>query len=111
MIPWAKLNTRPVTRSQPPQIKKAALVLSVLTARLVIQSAATKKTSAVGINQEIWPPMLDKNRRSSPVGPHTETPPAACAPPTLPVSFPERRPNPLYPKMRFKMLLFWDPPT
>ena len=54
-------------------------------------------------------PNVGLKSRVNPVGPHML--PASPRPPTLPVSFPLRRPNPLYPKMRLRMLLSWDPPT
>jgi len=66
-------------------------------------------TSAPGSNHDIMLPNSVLKRRVRPVGPHML--PATDPPPTLPVSFPVMRPNPLYPKMRLKMLLFCDPPT
>jgi hypothetical protein len=59
---------------------------------------ATINARAAGSSQEIWPPKLERNIRSQPVGPHMLVDPVVIAEPapvTLPVSFPVRRPKPL----------------
>ena len=60
------------------------------------------------MSQEICVPNSLPKKRSSPVGPQRD--PTAPAPPTLPLSLPESRPSPLYPKIRLSRLLFWEPP-
>ena len=93
MMPWAKLNTAPVSSSHPPKMRKAARTRSVLGARRVSHSTATRPIREPGINHEICPPIEERNRRFHPVGPHML--PAAPCPPTLPVSLPVSRPKPL----------------
>jgi len=90
-------------------------VRSVRGARRVSHSTATRPSRAPGISHETWPPNDRVNRRSQPVGPHIDPPPAprvnARPGTTLPRSFPLSRPIPLYPKIRLRMLLSVDPPT
>jgi hypothetical protein len=88
MMPFMKLNTRPVTTSQPPQSSAAARARSVRGARPRSTSRATRKTSAAGSSHEIWPPISLLNKRVQPVSPQLDGP-------TLPVSEPVRRPKPL----------------
>ena len=92
-MPWAKLKTAPVSSSHPPKMRKPARTRSVLGARRVIHSTATRPMSAPGISHEIWPPIEERNSRFHPVGPHML--PGAPPPPTLPVSLPVSRPKPL----------------
>ena len=54
---------------------------------------ATSRMIAAGISHEICPPNSFRKSRFHPVSPHRD--PAAPIPPTLPVSLPVRRPNPL----------------
>src|SRR5207253_3148669 len=57
-----------------------------------------------GSSQATWPPISAPNSRVRPVAPQP------FIPPTLPVSSPVSRPNPLYPKVGSRMLLCWEPP-
>ena len=59
----------------------------------VSHRTATSPISAPGISQLICPPIEVRNSRFHPVGPHML--PAIPVPPTLPVSLPVTRPNPL----------------
>ena len=93
MIPEARLNTSPVSNSQPPKSRTMARMRSVRRVRRPIHSTATASSSAAGISQEIWLPNSLLNMRSSPVGPQRD--PATAPPPTLPVSLPLSRPKPL----------------
>ena len=95
MIPWAKLNTAPVTRSHSPHSISEARVRSVRTARRVNHRPAASSTRAAGISHEICPPMSVRNSRSHPVGPQMLARPVPPNPPTLPDSWPEIRPKPL----------------
>lgn len=82
------LNTPPVTSSQPPQTTNPARDSR---SRQVTASPTTRNNSARGSSHPIWPPMSVPNIRSQPVLPQ----PRPCPPPTLPVSSPVSRPNPL----------------
>ena len=53
-----------------PEERKPARTRSVLGARRVSHKAATRPIRAPGINQEICPPIEERNSRSHPVGPH-----------------------------------------
>lgn len=86
-----KLNTSPVTSSQPPHSSSPARVRSVRNRRRVATSPATSRISAAGSNQATWPPISELTIRPQPVAPQPPVPP----PPTLPVSSPVSRPSPL----------------
>ncbi len=88
-MPFMKLKTRPVTSSHPPQSRKAARVRSVRCARLVIHSPTPSSSSAAGSSHATWPPISLSNILVQPVTPQP------LPPPTLPVSLPVMRPNPL----------------
>src|SRR5215475_8519684 len=77
---------------------------------MVSASTATSKINEAGSSHEICPPIALLNMRVMPVGPHRPAAFGPPPPPTLPDSFPVRRPKPLYPKSTFQKLLFCEPP-
>ncbi|SQC30254.1 Uncharacterised protein [Rothia kristinae] len=96
-------NTTQVVRNHEPHTTSVARRRSVRAARRVIHRAAAVRMIAAGISQEICPPKEESNIRNI-VGL------AVAPPPTDPVSSPEIRPRPLYPKVRSQKLLVCDPP-
>ena len=115
-----KLNTTPVTSSQPPQIAANArirvtgeaeppaipAVTGTRARRRDTHSNAPSEISAAGISQLTCPPNSDPNNRKIPVAPPNTPPPPPPpnrpAPPALlalnpidPVSVPSSRPSPL----------------
>ena len=103
-MPFMKLNVAAVTSSQPPHSSSAARSRSVRGARPATHRPAISSTRAAGSSQATWPPISAPNNRVRPVAPQP------FIPPTLPVSSPVSRPNPLYPKVSSRMLLCWEPP-
>ncbi len=103
-MPCMKLKTPAVTSSHPPHSSNAARVRSMRGARPATHRPAASSTSAAGSSQATWPPTSAPNIRVSPVAPQP------LKPPTLPVSLPVSRPNPLYPRVSSRMLLCWEPP-
>ena len=95
-MPAIRLKVRPVMSSQPPQTMYAARRVSVRGIRPRAQRPTTSRISALGMSQEIWPPISALNIRVSPVAPHmlpAVLPPPP--PPTDPTSLPVIRPSPL----------------
>src|ERR1017187_10904712 len=82
MMPLMKLNTAPVTSSQPPHSIAAALTRSVRALRRLIHSNATSAISAAGSSQLIWPPNSLLNSLITLAGPpQIAPPPPPAAPP------------------------------
>src|SRR5215472_6857806 len=89
MIPCMKLNTTPVTSSQPPQIAANArirvtgepeppatpAVTGTRALRRDTHSSAPSEISAAGISQLTCPPNSDPNSRKIPVDPPKPAPP------------------------------------
>ena len=104
-----KLNTTPVTSSQPPQIAANArirvtgeaeppaipAVTGTRARRRDTHSNAPSEISAAGISQLICPPNSDPNNRKIPVAPPNPPPPPPPPNPIDPVSVPSSRPSPL----------------
>src|SRR5580704_16306946 len=107
MMPALRLNTSPVTTSQPPHSMIAARVRSVRGARSRQASPATSTRSTAGSSHDACPPITSFNKRRTPVVPLKFPPPPP--PPPTPLPLPVRRPNPLYPTIRLRMLLLDEP--
>src|SRR3954447_16585700 len=83
MIPLPRLNTNPVTSSQPPHKMKAARTRSVRGRVPRHAIPATSRINAAGSNHEIWVPNSAPNMRVSPVAPHRPPCPPPPPPPCL----------------------------
>ena len=94
MMPDMKLNTRPVSTSQPPHISAAVRVRSVRGERRDSHSSASRPITAAGISQLAWLPMVELNSRVMPAGPPNAAELRVVGP-TEPVSFPVSLPSPL----------------
>ncbi len=98
MIPVIRLKTAPVTSSQPPQSRTAALSRSVRAPRLDTHISRTAAISAAGSSQLICPPISDPNSRARlawPLNAGLPPPRPPLLKPTEPVSLPSSRPRPL----------------
>ena len=69
MMPFMKLNTAPVTSSQPPHSSAAARMRSVRALAQLNHSSAASAISAAGSSQLIWPPMSLANSLVRPAEP------------------------------------------
>ena len=98
MIPAIRLKTAPVTSSQPPQSRAAALSRSVRAPRRDTQISSPAEISAAGSSQLIWLPISDPNSRVRPAWPLNAGLPPPLPPrlkPTEPASLPSSLPRPL----------------